>query len=212
MTSEAEAAAVEKFRAWLRTPPPPAGPEPARVDFPAILAQFTALRHEVNLQTKAARALAEAVQNQPAASATQPDDAAAKGLLDVADSLAAALKQVEKWKVAPDEPVPEPPQPGFFARLFGATPAAPPPNDKLKTLATAAVDGYAISLRKADRALTAAGYEVIAAAGLPFDPACMEAVELSDDAPPGFVAEEVRRGYRKNGTVVRFAQVKVGRG
>jgi molecular chaperone GrpE len=213
MNPAEENEAVERYREWLRSAvAAPAGAEPLPVDFPALLAQFTALRHEVNLQTKAARALAEAVQLAPAPAAPAADDAAAKGLLDVADALAAALKQVEKWKPTAEEPGALAARPGILSRVFGLAPPPIPVTDpRLPALAGAAAEGYAISLRKAERALQAAGYEVIAADGLPFDAACMEAVETTSDAPHGFVAGVLRRGYRKNGQVVRFVQVKVGR-
>jgi molecular chaperone GrpE len=65
LTREAIAAAVCDFQAWLTaaavtpapTTPPPPGDEP--VDLHTLLGQFIALRHEVNLQTKATRAQQE---------------------------------------------------------------------------------------------------------------------------------------------------------
>lgn len=47
-------AALAEFRTWLMENPPP-GPDAEAVTLDRVLEQFTALRHEVNLQTKASR-------------------------------------------------------------------------------------------------------------------------------------------------------------
>ena len=110
---------------------------------------------------------------------------------------------------------------GFLARWFGArSAAAPEPDartrqtlDRLAQLAAAAADGYAMSLRRAERILTALQLEPLACVGERFDPETMEAIEVSGDSgyPSGIVAEEVRPGYRWRGKAFRFAQVKVAR-
>ncbi|MGE0190921.1 MAG: nucleotide exchange factor GrpE [Planctomycetota bacterium] len=58
------------------------------------------------------------------------------------------------------------------------------------------------------------GVERIEAEGLPFDPACHEAMLMVDDAsrPAQTVARVLRHGYRLHGRVVRPAQVVVARG
>jgi molecular chaperone GrpE len=145
---------LNDFRAWLGELA--ALPEPAEavetIDLHAVVGQFTALRHEVNLQTKATRSAvdqlgpaAEALKDRPAA-----DDGlkpVLKAVVDVYDNLALAMKQVERQRAA-IEPVltelaagaevPEPPEVpaagmagvsdrprGFWSRLFGG--AAVPP-------------------------------------------------------------------------------------
>jgi molecular chaperone GrpE len=151
-------AAVEQvlndFRAWLGELA--ALPEPAEavetIDLHTVVGQFTALRHEVNLQTKATRSAvdqlglaAEALKGRPPA-----DDGlkpVLKAIVDVYDNLALALKQVERQR-ATIEPVlaelvagaeiPEPPEVpaaviagvpdrprSFWSRLFGGS-AVPP--------------------------------------------------------------------------------------
>jgi molecular chaperone GrpE (heat shock protein) len=72
-------------------------------------------------------------------------------------------------------------------------------------------DGYTMSLRRVERALEAAGILAIPTVGRAFDPELMEVVEVTDGGPSGTVVEEVRRGYTRNGAVVRFALVKVAR-
>jgi molecular chaperone GrpE len=57
LTPEAVAAVLADFRTWLTENATPAEEQP--LDLQAVLAQFTALRHEVNLQTRATRAQQE---------------------------------------------------------------------------------------------------------------------------------------------------------
>lgn len=108
------------FRAWLTdlaTPPPPAS-EPPAVDLHTLVAQFTALRHEVNLQTKATRTSVEqtgavlqqlegALQELRERPAEVTDEAGPllKALVDVYDNLALALRQVERQRAAIDQPL-----------------------------------------------------------------------------------------------------------
>jgi molecular chaperone GrpE len=200
------------------------------VDLFTLVGQFTALRHDVNLQTKAARAaveqnaevLRQLAEAKPAAAAEEADiRPLLKAVVDIADALALSLRQMERMResVEPllatlDKPRE---QPGFFARLFGARQPVPetsdPAADKLRQLAAAAADGYAMSLRRVERVLPTFGLERVACQDRPFDPELMEVVEVVGDAgrPSGTVVEEVRPGYLWRGKVFRFAQVKVAR-
>jgi molecular chaperone GrpE len=260
LSPDAVDAVLAEFRSWLwdlasggHQPPEPTSREPevlvaARgadaprspraVDLFTLVGQFTALRHEVNLQTKAARAAVEQnaeVLKQLAApkpvEEPEPLRTVAKAVIDVADALALSLRQMEKLRESV-EPLladlasgdqgadaPRSPKPGFLARLFGARPAPPPepqPNpaaDKLRQLAAAAADGYALSLRRVERLLPTLELEPISSTGEVFDPELMEVVEVVGDTgrPAGTVVEEVRPGYRWRGKLLRFAQVKVAR-
>ena len=206
------------------------------MDLFTLVAQFTALRHEVNLQTKAARAAteqtAEAVKHlaQPPRAADPADVARpwVKTLIDVADALAIGLRQVEAvvgqvtltvGHLKPATASGGPPR-GFLGRLFRRPDErsmepdrAGPALEKLAQQLAGVADGYALSLRRVERALTQAGVEPIPAEGRPFDPELMEVVEAvaADGRPSGTVVEEVRRGYRWNGALFRFALVKVAR-
>ncbi|HJZ60147.1 MAG TPA: nucleotide exchange factor GrpE [Gemmataceae bacterium] len=211
---------------------------PAPVDLFTLVGQFTALRHEVNLQTKAARAAVEQnaeVLRQLAAPKPADDSEqqrlVAKAVIDIADALALSLRQMERLRESV-EPLladlaeqqgahaPRSPRPGFFARLFGAKSPAPPsepqPNpaaDKLRQLAAAAADGYALSLRRIERLLPTLELEPLWCTGEVFDPELMEVVEVAGESgqPAGTVVEQLRAGYRWRGKLFRFAQVKVAR-
>jgi len=228
------------FRAWLTTAatsePQPAGEV---IDLSAIVGHFTALRHEVNLLTKTTRAAveqnAEALKSlQPTAKPEDRTPALLKTVIDIADSLAGALKQVERGQAAMQELIedasisplpPLPYQPGLLQRLVGVKvgwagwadavafrdAARDEALAKLAPLADGLADGYAMSLRRVEAVLPQYGLEPIECEGLPFDPELMEAVEVVEGTPSGSVVEEVRRGYLRGGSVYRFALVKVAR-
>lgn len=211
------------FRVWLEglgedDTPPPAAPE--SVDLFTLVAQFTALRHEVNLQTKAARAATEQTAEalkllaapRPAVDADEAVRPLLKALIDIADALALALRQAEKARDAAREGLSDLPRRGWLARLF-APPVEPSMPDNFRPLLAGLADGYALSLRRVERALTAAGLEPFDCVGRPFDPDLMEVIEAAEAAgrASGTVVEEVRRGYRWKGRVFRYAQVRVAR-
>jgi molecular chaperone GrpE len=155
-------AVLADFRSWLEqaalspSEAPVPAPEAEPVDLHSLLAQFLALRHEVNLQTRAVRAqqeqnaetlsrLAEAVR---AIDGARPEAPAGgdgvrpllKTLIDLYDALALARRELQRVQeavlpvledFARAEPAPPPPRPSFLARLFGrgpgeAAPAAGP--------------------------------------------------------------------------------------
>jgi molecular chaperone GrpE len=207
MTAEQIDDILARFRTHLHSiadAPEDSAPAPA-FDLSTIVAQFTALRHDVNLQTKATRQAIETV-SAPAAPSTPAEVMPLlKAFMDIAEQLRTAHQQVEKTiaglRTVEAAPV------GFFARLFGKAPAAPTVDPRLGSLA----DGYAMSLRRIDATLPQFGLELIPCIGETFDPELMEVLELvpGTGKPKGTVVEEVRRGYRRGGSVIRFAQVKV---
>ncbi|HJT76527.1 MAG TPA: nucleotide exchange factor GrpE [Gemmataceae bacterium] len=116
LTPAAVEAVLADFRAWLRAlpaaaaPPPPSAAEP--VDLHALLSQFVALRHEVTLQTRAARAqqehnaetlrhLSESLelleQAAPGGEAARP---LLKTLVDLYDALSLARREVQRVQEA----------------------------------------------------------------------------------------------------------------
>jgi molecular chaperone GrpE len=85
--------------------------------------------------------------------------------------------------------------------------------ERVRQMLAALLTGYTMSMQRLERALQQSQLETIPAAGQPFDPERMEAVEVVTE--PGRtvtdVIEEVRRGYLWRGRVFRFAQVRVAR-
>ncbi len=141
-------ALLAQFRGWLEslTTPIPAIPEPHPVDLSTVVAQFTALRHDVNLQTRATRTAieqnAEILKQIPTTDSDSDESIRplVKAIIDIADALATAVARLEKTREtvepllaelvgaalpSPPETSETPPRPGFFARIF----ASPPTSD-----------------------------------------------------------------------------------
>mgnify|MGYP000548419256 CR=1 FL=1 len=76
------------------------------------------------------------------------------------------------------------------------------------------IEGVAMVAKQFRDVLGRHGVEPIPAAGLPFDPDCHEAVACIEtaDCPPDHVAQEMLKGYRMGGSVIRPAKVVVGKG
>ena len=245
MTPDAVAAVLADFEAWLRdlAPAPPAGeaaPAPA-VDLHTLLGSFVALRHEVNLQTRATRAqqeqnaetlrqLTEALDALRRAPQPAPEEATRpllKTLVDLYDALALAEREVRRVQEAALpalEALPPAPAPrrSLWARWFGRARAereqerrrqAREAGERVRAMLASLATGYTMSLQRLDRALRQHGLEPMAVVGRPFDPERMEVLEAVADSGrgPGEVLDEVRRGYLWNGRVFRYAQVRVAR-
>ena len=243
MTDERIESVLADFRGWLKALPqePPAAVPVEAFDVGALVAQFTALRHDVNVQTKAARAAVEqsnGVLQQLQSQKVEPEETEpehlkpfVKMILDVHDALSIAHRQMEKAIFLADDLADEfaPPtfgttSPGFFARLFGAVPfdavawqayrkKLDDSNAKLRDQFAGAADGYAMSLRRVERAFPDLGLERIRCLDEPFDPEMMEVVDTvtAGDREPGTVVEVLRHGYIRNESLFRYAQVKVAK-
>ena len=181
---------IAAFRRALAEPLPPAevdaGPE---IDLLTVVEQFTALRHEVNLQTRATR---QALDQMRAAPPVPPEVAlkpAIAALIEVADALGRGLAEVEAARERvlerfADAPA-ESPAPRSWWRVFGTVPAPATDAGELgewaaKNLAGVA-DGYQFSLRRAERGLAQLGVTGFDCAGARYDPETMEAVEAVAD-------------------------------
>lgn len=158
LTPEAIESVLNDFRTWLvegmgdrgaaaASATPPGSPPTPGIDLFTLIGQFTALRHEVNLQTKAARAGIEqnaevlkqlaAVQREAQGPGTDKEGDSlrplVKAVIDVADALTLSLRQMEKLKGSaeplladlldrPEPPAASPPKPGLLGRFFQAPP------------------------------------------------------------------------------------------
>lgn len=73
--------------------------------------------------------------------------------------------------------------------------------------------GIVLIRSQLEDALRRRGLEVIAARGERFNPEVHESLgEVENDGEPGIVVEELQRGYRLNGKVLRPARVKISKG
>ncbi|HVR72961.1 MAG TPA: nucleotide exchange factor GrpE [Planctomycetota bacterium] len=72
------------------------------------------------------------------------------------------------------------------------------------------LEGYEMAVKRVERSLAAMGVTEVACLGQPFDPNRMRAVEteVREDVPPGQVVEILRPGYVRGETVLRFADVR----
>jgi molecular chaperone GrpE len=257
------------FRTWLMdltSLPQPEPVERAPFDLNALIGQFTALRHEVNLHTKASRtnleqnsqtlAKLEQVLEAHDQTSDEPsiDKEMLKGLLDIHDSLTLALKQISKHRdtfkgEAEEAHLELPPLPaiaevqpvierGFWKRRPSPDPTvksnrhllqewlqqvqerflqqrqhALEARDRYRQALEGLIAGYQMSLNRIERLLPKYNLDAIESVGTAFNPELMEVVEVVLDSthPSGNVIEEVRRGYFLEGSVFRYAQVKVAR-
>lgn len=223
------------------------------VDLHTLVAQFTALRQEVNLQTRAVRTQ----QEQSAETLKQYGEAVAalketagdlepdtdeivkpllKGLIEVADAQSLAAKELQRVLAGVTEILdPEkksdteaaPPRLPLLARLAGAGHVLArqqalidrlkasdlPQAQQIRGRLEAAAGGLIMGLQRIERTMRQHGLEPIPAVGRPFNPERMEVIEIVAESgrPAGEVVEDLRRGYLWNGTVFRFAQVRVAK-
>jgi molecular chaperone GrpE len=208
---------LAEFRAWLESHPAtgePIPPEPA-LDLAAVLAPFVALRHEVNLQTKASRAqleqnaqaleqlrqAVEALRRPPPAPAATDEllRPVLKTLIDVHDALALGRREAQRLRDTLPEPPPAAVHPatvhlpwwahwlGLQARVDAALRRQQPGDDiaRLRQKVDALLTGYDMSLQRVERALQQNGLERIACVGQPFDPETMEVAEVVRDPVRG---------------------------
>ncbi len=189
------------------SPPVTHVPASPAVDLATLVAAFTALRHEVNLQTKATRAqseqLAQALELFDQLDANTGDETATrpfvKAMAEVFDTLTRTTAEIDRLRAtAALQSV----LPRLFARR--KTPIV----DGLAAAAT----GLRMSERRVERLMREVGLEPIETVGKLFDPETMEAVEaVAGELSPGMVVDELRRGYMFCGRVFRFAQVRVAK-
>jgi molecular chaperone GrpE len=234
LTPETIEAVLDDFRGWLtdlaagRVAAPPPEPDAETVDLATLVGQFTALRHEVNLQTRAVRAqqeqnaetlrqLAQAVETlrQPPVSASASTDDELRPLLqtlvETHDALARAAAELQRVAVVPQEQSAR--RTPWWAKVFGHKTAHPPGASQPGAVITSTAAGLAMSVQRVERALSKHDLRPIPTTGELFDPERMEVVEAvaGTGRPSGEVIEEVRRGYTWRGRVFRYAQVRVAK-
>jgi molecular chaperone GrpE len=232
-----------RFRDWLRDArieangpdgdrgPSPAGPEP-EVGLYRLVEEFTALRHEVKLETKGSRGLQEQIEallpairqaidqfrtvapkeEQAVQSVARPlaeaiadlDEALDRGRLEIEKSDLNALFQGQSWFRRRRHRTYH----GQVRDLVGRRVGESRPE-----LFVALLEGYGLIQSRLRRAMDAAQVRRIETIGQPIDPGRMTVIEVVDspDQSPGHVVDEVRRGYTWRGRVLRYAEVRAAR-
>lgn len=228
-------AILADFRAWLEEAKAIPTPEPvADLDVATVVQHFTALRQEVNLQTKASRAqveqnaqtialLQQALEGE-AQEVSESDELLRpllKTLIDTHDALALAEREVRKQLANPAPPTEQliETKLPFYLRWLGFKISTPPsarldPHaDRYRQALDALLVGYAMSLKRLERAIEQNGLEAIPCVGEPFDPETMEVAEVvrEEGRTSTEVLQEIRRGYLWQGRLFRCAQVRVAR-
>lgn len=235
MTDEQIDTVLAEFRQWLKE----SGDEESGArnqssfDLLTLVNEFTALRHEVKLLTKAARAQSEQfaaatelLQSPADAAPSEPDTelrAALPALLEAADILERSAEALGRLAHTPAATA-APSKPGLIGRLFHTNMSARILALQTETLqrmqgpwsaeqVASAASGLKLAQQRLSNALGKLDLEVIATVGEPFDPETMEVLEVLADSEheSGTVIDEVRRGYRWQGRVIRFAQVRVAK-
>jgi molecular chaperone GrpE len=255
-------ALLERFRAWLdqvreesRMAPtePPQPPSDGAAEGAAsdlglvdLVGEFTALRHEVKLQTKSSRGLEEQTAaaiaameeagRQFRAVGPQEAEAARRAALPLIESLADLDEAMERAQSVVESArgrlggesraavrlqlaEMHAAQPAWKRWLCRAWYAAArdlwqADADDRKRVVDALAEGYAMVRKRLQRAMAKEGLYRTASLGLPVDPHAMtviEVIDAEDRHAPGTVVEEIRPGYRWNGKVVRFAEVRAAR-
>jgi molecular chaperone GrpE len=193
MTDAEIEAVLGEFRQWLKGSAV-SGQRSETFDVLALVNEFTALRHEVKLLTKATRARNEELSRfAPAGPAEPPAD-------DVRPLLSAAVELVDVLDRSVEAANKPPARQGWWP--FGRT-----PND------AGLAEGLRLARNRVTAALVRLGLEPVEAAGQPFDPETMEAIDVAAGTgqPGGTVVEVTRAGYRWRGKVFRYAQVRVAK-
>ena len=83
--------------------------------------------------------------------------------------------------------------------------------DDLVATTEAVREGNSLAVARVDQLLTDSGVSEIECVDRPFDPTCMRAVavEAREGRGAGEVLEVLRRGYRREGEVLRYAEVRL---
>jgi molecular chaperone GrpE len=210
------------------------------VDLGVLLAELTALRHEAKLQTRSAHqdreqagqslaSLARAVENferlrqeeeaRLAAAVERSEAPWVELLVDLHDALSRSLSRADQEALRIEALAREPlarPAPRAWAlpwRRRNPAGDAGAGAAELIQRVEGLVEGLRLGAVRVERALRGVGVEPVEAKGRPVDLECMEVVQIASDAtlPPDLVVDEVRRGYRKAGSVYRWAQVVANR-
>jgi len=198
------------FSAWLNQlddvpAEAPATPEDAP-DLFSLLAGFESLRHDVKLQAKTTHTLNDQLgqlQQRLRQETTGDQQQLAEVLATLRRQLPEARRQATSAVILEYIELYEgivrtlatPPRPGIFG----------------KRLLDQCHQPLLLLRRRAEDVLRRFRVTTIAEVGKAFDPQCMRAVAINNQAPEGTIAEVSRQGYCLDDEVIRLAEVSVGK-
>lgn len=226
------------LEALPETPPPAEDPGPDTADLLMLLSEFTALRQEVRLQNrernKGVLALNRFLEDFQKTEATL--DSLGDKNRRMAEAISALAGEFEKledrirnavekrgddvrrtpWKQDIEKRAVRPFLDVRDALVRGMKAAREAPGSggffraSPKNL-EGVIEGYAMALRRFDRALEAVGIRPVKAVGKPFDPKIMRAVDTrpGPEEKKGIVMEEQLGGFVRGDEVIRTAEVVV---
>jgi molecular chaperone GrpE len=254
-------ALLSRFRDWLRDAraeadglngdrgdvAPSTSPE---VGLYRLVEEFTALRHEVKLETKGSRGLQEQVdtllpalrqaidqfrsvapkEEQAAQAAGRP---LAEAIADLDEALDRGRLEIEKARdrstaeaAASAALIATDLEAHFRGHSWLRRRRLRTYHEQVRDLVArrvgeprtgffdALLEGYGLIQARLRKAMVAGQIRRIDCVGLPVDPGLMTVIEAVDapDQMPGYVIDEVRRGYIWRGRVLRYAEVRAARG
>ena len=184
-------------------------------DLYSMWSQMTALVQEVKLQGRSFKQLSDAVApvsdlaprlvELEREAQTKARREVLEMFLDLRDRLVRGLETARKSLARLEGLSPR----GWRNKLLGRESL----RETARETAAALEKGYALSLDRLDEVLRQLEVTETRCQGRPFDPRCMQAVDLEEtnQVPEGTVVEVYRTGYEWKGQTFRLAQVKVSR-
>ncbi|WP_373500017.1 nucleotide exchange factor GrpE [Desulfococcus sp.] len=226
--------ALDNFESWLAdlpdTPPAASDTEVEACDLYTLLSEFSALRQEIRMQNREQHRTMGALEALSAdiRAAVRDVDGMRGGALQAIQAVEglsrelrasveemrrqvaeAVRREAEKQTVRPFLDIRDALIRGRQASrdIAGKRGFFRKPPREMESV----IEGYDMALRRFDRALFAVGIHPVNAAGKPFDPATMRAVETCrrPDMEKGQVAVETLCGFVRGGEVIRTAEVIV---
>lgn len=218
--------ALEDFKFWLEdlpdTRPGTDGSEMDACDLYTLLSEFSALRKEIQLQSREqnktldtltsfidAYRESKALFEERSENLADLEERIRKGsekrivlsFLDVRDALVRGHKAAQDLaKAAAD-----------LAKVKGIFKSAPKGTDEVVDGINGIIEGYEIAIRRFDRSLAMTDIHLLPTAGQPFDPRTMKAAgkRSEPEAQKGIVLEELLSGFVRGEEVIRTAEVIV---
>jgi hypothetical protein len=204
--------ALADFRSWLisipEQPDSHLNPGGDSCDLYTLLKEFTALRQEIRLQNREQNRSVKTIRD-----LIEEQNVIGGQLRSMAEHIGAIEDRIanahEKRMATPFLHIRDALERGCLASrevMQSATFWRPAPKGTAEV-----VEGYEMALRRFDRALALLDVQPIQAAGAPFDPKIMKAVEKRFDAniPRGQVLEVRAAGFIRKNEVLRTAEVVV---